>query len=168
MKRYTIAVLVRNQYGVLNRVTSMFRRRRFNIDCLTVSETESAEFSRITVRFNGEEDSERLLVAQLLKLPDVVSVKELDGDNAVTCELLLIKMANEQSTREEVRAAADAFEAKIVDYTRDAMVMQMTGDSRRIDAFINLMTDYKILEICRTGIVSLERGSSTIRKVTNL
>lgn len=168
MKRYTIAVLVRNQYGVLNRVTSMFRRRRFNIDCLTVSETESAEFSRITVRFNGEEDSERLLVAQLLKLPDVVSVKELDGDNAVTCELLLIKMANEPSTREEVRAAADAFEAKIVDYTRDAMVMQMTGDSRRIDAFINLMTDYKILEICRTGIVSLERGSSTIRKVTNL
>lgn len=168
MNRYTIAVLVRNQYGVLNRVTSMFRRRRFNIDCLTVSETESAEFSRITVRFNGEEDSERLLVAQLLKLPDVVSVKELDGDNAVTCELLLIKMANEPSTREEVRAAADAFEAKIVDYTRDAMVMQMTGDSRRIDAFINLMADYKILEICRTGIVSLERGSSTIRKVTNL
>lgn len=168
MKRYTIAVLVRNQYGVLNRVTSMFRRRRFNIDCLTVSETESAEFSRITVRFNGEEDSERLLVAQLLKLPDVVSVKELDGDNAVACELLLIKMANEPSTREEVRAAADAFEAKIVDYTRDAMVMQMTGDSRRIDAFINLMTDYTILEICRTGIVSLERGSSTIRKVTNL
>ena len=168
MKRYTIAVLVRNQYGVLNRVTSMFRRRQFNIDCLTVSETESAEFSRITVRFNGEEDSKQLLVAQLLKLPDVVSIKELDGDNAVTCELLLIKMVNDSATREEVRAAAEAFGAKIVDYTRQSMMMQMTGESRRIDDFINLMTDYQILEICRTGIVSLERGSSTIRKVTNL
>ena len=168
MKRYTIAVLVRNQYGVLNRVTSMFRRRQFNIDCLTVSETESAEFSRITVRFTGEEDSKQLLIAQLLKLPDVVSIKELDGDNAVTCELLLIKMANEPETREEVRAAADAFGAKIVDYTRHSMMMQMTGESRRIDDFINLMGDYTILEICRTGIVSLERGSSTIRKVTNL
>ena len=168
MKSYTIAVLVRNQYGVLNRVTSMFRRRQFNIDCLTVSETESAEFSRITVRFTGEEDSKQLLVAQLLKLPDVVSIKQLDGENAVTCELLLIKMANDPATREEVRAAAEAFGAKIVDYTRHSMMMQMTGDSRRIDDFINLMGDYEILEICRTGIVSLERGSTTIRKVVNL
>ena len=168
MKTYSIAIMVRNEYGVLNRVTSMFRRRQFNIDCLTVSETESTEFSRITVRFHGEEDSKQLLVAQLLKLPDVVSIKELDGENAVTCELLLIKMANEPATREEVRAAAEAFKAKIVDYTRDTMMRQMTGDPRRIDAFINLMSDYTILEICRTGIVSLERGSSTIRQVTNL
>ena len=86
----------------------------------------------------------------------------------MTCELLLIKMANEPATREEVRAAAEAFKAKIVDYTRDTMMMQMTGDPRRIDAFINLMSDYTILKICRTGIVSLERGSSTIRQVTNL
>ena len=168
MKRYTVAVLVRNQFGVLNRVTSMFRRRQFNIDALTVSETESPDYSRITVLFDGEDSTKKQLIDQLYKLPDVCSIRELHRDDSVSCELLLIKMQNEPSTRDEIRAAADAFDAKTVDYTRDSIVMQMTGDSRRIDDFINLMRDYTILEICRTGIVSLERGSSTIRKVTNL
>lgn len=168
MQRYIIAILVRNQFGVLNRVTSMFRRRQFNISSLTVSETESADFSRITVCFDGDETSKQQLVSQLLKLPDVESIKELGGTDAIARELLLVKMANEPATRDEVRAAAEAFEAKIVDYTRDAMTFQMTGESERVNAFVNVMADYTILEICRTGVVSLERGSSTIRKVTNL
>ena len=168
MKRFTIAILVRNQFGVLNRVTSMFRRRQFNIDALTVSETESAEFSRITVLFDGEEVTKQQMVDQLYKLPDVVSIREFDQDEAVSCELLLIKMENDPASRGDILAAAEAYEAKTVNYTRDAIIMQLTGDSRRVDDFINLMRDYKILEICRTGIVSLERGSATIRKVTNL
>ena len=168
MERYTIAILVQNQFGVLNRVTSMFRRRQFNISCLTVSETESADYSRITVLFDGEENTKKQLVNQLYKLPDVISIKELDNDNSVSCELLLLKVENSAATREEIRSAADAFDARTVDYTRDSIVLQMTGDSRRIDDFINLMRDYNILEICRTGLVSLERGDSTIRKVTNL
>lgn len=168
MKRFTVAVLVRNQFGVLNRVTSMFRRRQFNIDALTVSETESPDYSRITVQFSGEDNTKQQLVDQLYKLPDVCSIRELNQENSVSCELLLIKMENEPSSREDIRAAADAFSARTIDYTRDAIMMQLTGDSRRIDDFINLMRDYNILEICRTGIVSLERGSSTIRKVTNM
>lgn len=168
MRRFTVAVLVRNQFGVLNRVTSMFRRRQFNIDALTVSETESPDYSRITVLFDGEDSTKQQLIDQLYKLPDVCSIRELHGDDSVSCELLLIKMQNDPETRAEIRDAADAYDAKTVDYTRDSIVMQMTGDSRRIDDFINLMRDYTILEICRTGIVSLERGSSTIRKVTNL
>jgi len=168
MNRYTVAVLVRNQFGVLNRVTSMFRRRQFNINALTVSETESNEFSRITVTFEGEENNKQQLINQLYKLPDVCSIKELDSDNSVSCELLLIKMQNEPATREDIRVAAEAFGAKTVDYSRDSIVFRLTEDSRRIDDFINLMRDYTILEICRTGIVSLEKGSSTIRKVTNL
>ena len=168
MERYTIAILVQNQFGVLNRVTSMFRRRQFNISCLTVSETESADYSRITVLFDGEENTKKQLINQLYKLPDVISIKELDNDNSVSCELLLLKVENSAATREEIRSAADAFDARTVDYTRDSIVLQMTGDSRRIDDFINLMRDYNILEICRTGLVSLERGDSTIRKVTNL
>ncbi len=168
MKRFTIAILVRNQFGVLNRVTSMFRRRQFNIDALTVSETESAEFSRITVLFDGERVTKQQMVDQLYKLPDVVSIREFDQDEAVSCELLLIKMENDPASRGDILAAAEAYEAKTVNYTRDAIIMQLTGDSRRVDDFINLMRDYKILEICRTGIVSLERGSATIRKVTNL
>lgn len=168
MNRYTVAVLVQNKFGVLNKVTSMFRRRQFNISSLTVSETESNEFSRITVTFDGDEIKEQQLVNQLYKLPDVVSIRELDGKNTVSAELLLIKMANEAESRGDIIAAADAFEAKTVDYSRDSMVFQLTADSIRIDEFINLMRDYNILEICRTGIVSLEKGAETIRKVTNL
>lgn len=168
MKRYTVAVLVNNQFGVLNRVTSMFRRRQFNINSLTVSETESSKFSRITVIFEGEKDMKNQLIDQLYKLPDVHSIKELNKEKSVSMEVLLIKMANEPQTRGDIRAAADAYEAKTVDYAKDSMILQLTGDSRHIDNFINLMRDYTILELCRTGIVSLERGESTIRKVTNL
>ncbi len=167
MNRYTVAVLVENKFGVLNRVTSMFRRRRFNIDALTVSETESPDYSRITVIFDGDAASKKQLVEQLYKLPEVCSIKELDSENSVSSELLLIKMENSAETREEIRSAAEAYDAKIVDYTREALMMQVTGDSRRIDDFINLMRDYKILEICRTGIVSLERGNKTIREELN-
>ena len=167
MNRYTVAVLVENKFGVLNRVTSMFRRRRFNIDALTVSETESPDYSRITVIFDGNDASKKQLVEQLYKLPEVCSIKELDSENSVSSELLLIKMENSAETREEIRSAAEAFDAKTVDYTREAVMLQVTGDSRRIDDFINLMRDYKILEICRTGIVSLERGNKTIREELN-
>ncbi len=168
MNRYTVAVLVRNQFGVLNRVTSMFRRRQFNISALTVSETESSEFSRITVVFDGEENNKQQLINQLYKLPDICSIKELTNENSIGSELLLIKMQNEPSSRSDIRAAAQAFGATIMEYSKDSIVFQLTGDSRKIDDFINLMRDYVILEICRTGIVSLERGSATIRKVTNL
>lgn len=168
MQRYTVAVLVNNQFGVLNRVTSMFRRRQFNINALTVSETESPKYSRITVLFEGDDVRKQQLIDQLYKLPDVFSIKELHNDDTVSCELLLIKMVNDPETRADIHDAAEAFGARVVDYTRDSLVLQMTGDSRRIDDFINLMRDYTILEICRTGVVSLERGASTIRKVTNL
>lgn len=168
MERFTIAILVRNKFGVLNRVTSMFRRLQFNISCLTVSETESADYSRITVLFDGDENGKKQLINQFYKLPDVVSIKEIKDDESVSSELLLIKLENSAETREEIRSAADAFEAKTVDYSKESFVLQMTADSRRIDEFINLMRDYNILEICRTGIVSLEKGNGTIRKVINI
>ena len=165
MSNFTIAVLVRNEFGVLNRVTSMFRRRRFNIQSLTVSETESAGLSRITVTSSGLETDKKQLINQLYKLPDVCSIKELDLVESVTCELMLIKMKNDPETRGDIRDAASAFGAKTVDYTRDSVTMRLTGTSREIDAFVDLMRDFVILEICRTGIVSLERGSTTISKM---
>ena len=149
MNRYTVAVLVNNQFGVLNRVTSMFRRRQFNISALTVSETETKELSRITVIFDGEEVAKQQLINQLYKLPDVCSIKEFNEDNSVSCELLLIKVKNEPPTREEVRGAADAFGATTVDYSKDYMMFRLTDTSRRIDDFVNLMRDFNILEtIC--------------------
>ena len=168
MQRYTLAVLVRNQFGVLNRVTSMFRRRQFNISSLSVSETETEQFSRITVQSEGDEVKKEQLINQLYKLPDIVSVLELNPLNSVTRELLLIKVRNVPEARGDIRSAYDAYEGKVVDYTKEAIVIQMVGESRQIDNFIDLMRDYEILEICRTGIVSLERGADTIRQVTNL
>ncbi|MBR6729553.1 MAG: acetolactate synthase small subunit [Clostridia bacterium] len=168
MNKYTVAVLVCNRFGVLNRVTSMFRRRQFNINALTVSETESNDFSRITVVFAGEEMKKQQLINQLYKLPDVCSIRELKQEEAVSYELLLIKMANTADSREEILTAAKAFEAKTVDYSREAMIFSLTAESTRIDEFINLMRDFTILEICRTGSVSLEKGAATIRQVTNL
>ena len=166
--KFTVAILVNNQFGVLNRITSMFRRRQFNISSLTVSETESEDFSRITVQSEGDTVKKEQLINQLYKLPDVISVAELTGSEIISRELLLIKMGNNPDTRGEVRSAIDAFEGKIVDYTKDSLTIQMVGDSIKIDNFINLMKDFDIMEICRTGIVSLQRGATTIRKVTNL
>ncbi len=168
MNRFTVAILVNNQFGVLNRVTSMFRRRQFNISSLTVSETESADFSRITVQSEGDEVNKQQLINQLYKLPDVRSVVELDPLETVSRELLLIKVEHSPENQSEIRAASDAYEGKIVDYTKDAMIIQMVGESRKIDNFLDLMKDFTILEICRTGVVSLERGAVTIQRVTNL
>ncbi len=164
MSEFKVAVLVRNEFGVLNRVTSMFRRRRFNIKCLTVSETESPEFSRITITSEGSEREKNQLIDQLYKLCDVCSIKEIFDKDSVSCELLLIKVKNNPETRPLVRDTADAFGAITVDYSRESVIMQLTGTSGRIDDFIDLMRDYTILEVCRTGIVSLERGGNTIRK----
>ncbi len=162
MAKFTIAVLVKNEFGVLNRVTSMFRRRQYNINSLTVSETETDAYSRITVTYEGEPALNHQIKNQLRKLPDVCKVKELDADESVRCELMLIKVKNSAENRENIRTAADAFKAETIDYTHDSVIMRITGDSKRIDAFITLMKEFTILEICRTGIVSLQRGSVTI------
>ena len=168
MTRFTVAILVNNQFGVLNRITSMFRRRQFNIHSLTVSETESAEYSRITIQSEGDGVVKQQLINQLYKLPDVCSIQEFENQDVVSRELMLIKMKNCAETRDDVRGAIDAFEGKIVDYTKDSLTIQMVGDSRKIDNFVNLMKEYEILEICRTGVVSLERGASVIRHITQL
>ncbi|MEE1066043.1 MAG: acetolactate synthase small subunit [Acutalibacteraceae bacterium] len=168
MNRYTIAVLVRNQFGVLNRLTSMFRRRQFNISSITASETETTEYSRITFSFDGEENGKHQLINQLYKLPDVCSIKELTSENSLNCELMLIKMQNDPAVREEIHSAAEAFKAEIVDYSRNSIVLRVIGNSTKMDDFISLMRDFTILEICRTGTASLEKGSTTIRHTINL
>ena len=164
MNSFTLAVLVRNQFGVLNRVTSMFRRRRFNITSLSVSVTESDVKSRITITADGGGREKDQLIDQLYKLPVVVSIAEIKAEDCVLAELLLLKVQNQPELRSDIHAAAEAFGAKIVDYTRDSVVLQMVGNARNIDAFIEVMQDYTVLEICRTGVISLERGAMTIEK----
>ena len=168
MNRYQVAVLVRNQFGVLNRLTSMFRRRQFNISGITASETESPDYSRITFSFDGDDENKQQLINQLYKLPDVLSIKELTTDNSLNCELMMIKMKNDPDSRADIHAAAEAFKAETIDYSRESIVLRIIGNSRKMDDFITLMRDFTILEVCRSGIASIEKGSATLRQTMNI
>lgn len=159
---YVIAAFVENKSGVLMRVTSMFNRRGFNIDTLTVGETESPEYSRITLTFSGDQDDLHQLVTQLQKLYNVKKVEVISAEVGIRRELLLIKVKNSSETRGDLRDAVDVFKAKIVDYSAEAMCLEVTGDSTKIDNFIDNMKPFGIIEMCRTGIVALERGSESI------
>ncbi len=161
--RSVIAVYVENKYGVLARVSGMFMRRGFNIDSLTVGETDDPNFSRITVTLNGDDYAREQLVHQLYKLHNVKRVKLLDQE-AVERELMLIKVKNTPENRSEVIAATEIYRAKIIDYTTDSMCVEVTGEPSKIKAFIEVMKPLGIVEMCRTGVVSLERGSNILEK----
>ena len=163
MERFIIDILVSNLAGVLTRVSSMFTRRGFNIDSLTVGETESQEFSRITIAFRGDTYIKEQLIKQLAKLHDVKEIELLDKHETVIRELLLIKVKNTSETRQDILAAVDIFRSKIVDYSTDALCCELTGESSKIEAFIELLKPFGILEMCRTGIVALERGSNCLK-----
>ena len=159
--QFVIAVYVDNRYGVLTRVTSMFTRRGFNIDALTVGETECPEYSRITICLSGDGYAREQLINQLRKLYNVKKVEVLEEDS-ITRELMLIKVRNNSASRGDVLSAVDVYRAKVIDYTADEMCIELTGDPSKIDAFIKLMLPYGIIEMCRTGIVALDRGSTSL------
>lgn len=160
MAKYVFGILVSNKFGVLTRVTSMFTRRGFNIDTLTVGETQSPELSRITVCMKGDEYSKSQIIKQLDKMHDVKQVRVMERDETVTRELLLIKLKNDSATRQDVLAAVDVFRSKIIDYSPDALCIEITGETSKINAFIELVKPFGILEMCRTGLVALERGGN--------
>ncbi len=161
INQFVIAVYVENKFGVLTRVTSMFTRRGFNIDALTVGETESPEYSRITISLSGDGYAREQLINQLRKLINVKKVEVLESD-CIKRELMLVKIENRPENRADIHFAVDAYRAKVVDYTNEGMCIEVTGDPTKIDAFIKLMIPFGIIEMCRTGIVALERGTGTL------
>lgn len=163
--KYVIAVLVSNISGVLSRVSGMFTRRGFNIDSLTVGETESNGFSRITISFHGDEDIKERILQQLQKLHDVREVEVLNANETVIRELLLIKVRNKSESRQDIMTAVEIFRSKIVDYSPTALVCELTGETSKIDAFIELLKPCGIMEMCRTGIVAIERGDNCLKTV---
>ena len=159
--RFVIAVYVDNQAGVLTRVTAMFTRRGFNIDALTVGETESSEYSRITIAMRGDDYVKQQLINQLKKLYVVKKVEVLE-DEPIKRELMLIKVQNKSEHRNDIMTAVDVFRASVIDYSPESMCIEVTGQPTKIDAFVKLMQPFGILEMCRTGIVALERGANTL------
>ena len=165
MDQYVIGVIVANVSGVLSRVSGMFTRRGFNIDSLTVGETESSGFSRITIAFHGDEDIKERILQQLQKLHDVREVEVLDSKDTVIRELLLIKVRNKTEIRQDIMTAVEIFRSKIVDYSPTALVCELTGETSKIDAVSQLLKPYGIMEMCRTGIVAIERGENCLKTV---
>lgn len=158
---FVIAVYVDNKAGVLTRVTAMFTRRGFNIDALTVGETEHPEYSRITIAMKGDIYVKEQLINQLKKLLVVKKVEVLE-EEPIKRELMLIKVCNKSECRNDVMTAVDVFRASVIDYSAEGMCIEVTGSPSKIDAFVKLMQPFGILEMCRTGIVALDRGNKTL------
>lgn len=162
MRKMVLSILVDNTAGVLSRVSGLFSRRGYNISSLTVGETENPKFSRMTVVVGGEEETLEQIHKQLSKLEDVREIKELSSDNSVCRELVLVKVKADQTQRQQIIAVADIFRAKIVDVAKESLMVELTGNQAKIDAFIKLLDGFEILEIVRTGLTGLVRGSGDI------
>ena len=167
MARHVLSILVENQSGVLSRVTGLFSRRGFNIDSLSVGETENPEYSRITVVAQGDDVIIEQIKKQLEKLVDTKNVIELFPEESVYRELALIKICAPPSTRSEITGIVDIFRAGIIDVSREAVTVEITGDSAKISAFRQLMEPFGIIEIARTGLTGLQRGEKSIMNFQN-
>lgn len=153
-----LSVLVENHTGVLARVSSLFCQRGYNIDSLTVSTTDDADISRITIVVSVEDNDDLAqIIKQTQKLIETKKVISLVED-CICRELLLVKVYADEKNRGYLREIAQIYKAKIVDLSRKSMVLELTGEPDKIDAFLSVLADYEILEMCRTGITALERG----------
>lgn len=159
MKKMVLSVLVENTAGVLNRVAGLFSRRGYNIDSLTVGETEDAGFSRMTIVVKGEDGVLEQIIKQISKLIDVKEITVLEDGKSVCRELILLKVAATPEQRQQVIAIADIFRAKIVDVSANSLMVELTGNQAKLDAFIGLFEGFEIKELVRTGITGLTRGS---------
>ncbi|MEY8379654.1 acetolactate synthase small subunit [Ileibacterium valens] len=164
MEHFEIACLVRNSAGVLTRVSSMFTRRGFNINSLAVGPTEDPALSRITISVNGDENIRSQCIKQLRKLYDVKDVKEMISEERVGRELALIKLKNLPETRSDIVSAVDIFRCKIIDFSPSTLCVEITGEPSKINAFITVVEPYGILEMCRSGLVALQRGCSYLNE----
>ena len=158
MSKCVFSLLVDNQAGVLSRVAGLFSRRGYNIDSLTVGETEDSAYSRMTVVASGEPEVLEQIEKQLMKLIDVKAIKVLPTHMSVCRELILVKVSAEPEDRQQVISIADIFRAKIVDVSEHSMMMELTGNEQKLEAFVKLLEQFQIQELARTGITGLGRG----------
>ena len=163
MKKRVLSLLVDNTSGVLSRVAGLFSRRGYNIDSLTVGETADPRYSRMTVVVNGDEMILDQITKQLAKLVDVVDIKRLEDGESVTRELVLVKIRVDKENRQDVVSITNIFRANIIDVSVDSLIIELTGTQSKIEAFINLLEEYEILELARTGMTGLSRGAEDVR-----
>jgi acetolactate synthase-1/3 small subunit len=159
--KHTIVALVENKPGVLNRVASLFRRRNFNIDSLTVGRTDNPHISRMTIVMDSDADADQVQ-KQLYKLINVIQVEDVTQVPGVSRDLALIKIQVDSQTRGEVVQLCEIFRARIVDVTSDSVIVEITGDEQKIDSLLELLRPIGIIEMVRTGVVAMTRGENIL------
>ena len=152
------SLLVDNNPGVLSRIAGLFSRRGYNVDSITAGTTADPRFTRITIVTSGDELILSQIERQVRKLEDIIEIKELKPEESVYRELIMVKIRADASQRSEVISLADIFRAKVVDVEKECLIVELTGNQSKLEAFLNLLDGYEILELARTGITGLARG----------
>src|SRR2546421_8800005 len=163
---HTLVVYVENKPGVLSRVASLFRRRAFNIDSLTVGRTEKPDLSRMTIVVDADEDQARRIVANIYKLVNVLLVDDITAEPAIVRDLALIKVGAKHEARSHVLELASVFRARVVDVAPESLTIEITGAEDKIDGLLEVLRPYGVMEMVRTGIVAMRRGSKSSGAVT--
>ena len=158
MRKVVFSMLVDNTSGVLSRISGLFSRRGYNIDSLTVGVTADPRYSRATVVAKGDRTILEQIEKQLSKLVDVIDIKRLEPESSICRELIMIKLKVNEENRQSIISVANIFRAKIVDVSKESLLIELTGNQSKIEAFIDLLNGYEILELARTGITGLSRG----------
>ena len=156
------SLLVDNNPGVLSRISGLFSRRGYSIDSITAGVTADPRFTRITIVSSGDELILSQIEKQVRKLEDIIEIKVLEPSDSVDRELIMVKVKANKSERSEIISVADIFRAKIVDVEKDSLMVELTGTQSKLDAFLNLLGGYDILELARTGITGLNRGMKDV------
>ena len=155
--------LVDNTSGVLSRISGLFSRRGYNIESITAGTTADPKYTRITIVAPGDDEILEQIEKQLRKLTDVRDIKELKPDSSVYRELAMIKVVTEDAEqRVQIASIVDMFRAKIIDVADESLIIEIVGNAQKVDAFIKMMQGYTILEIARTGIAGLTRGTDEV------
>lgn len=157
-----IQLLVDNTSGVLSRISGLFSRRGYNIESITAGVTADPRYTRITITTSGDDDILEQIEKQVSKLIDVRDIRVLEPDDSVYRELVLIKVSTSNENRQVLLSLADVFRAKIIDYAKDSLIIEITGNASKVNAFIEMLSEYEILEMARTGITGLQRGTEGV------
>ena len=163
MRRQALSLLVENNPGVTSRISGLFSRRGYNIDSFSSGVTADPKYTRITIVASGEEQILEQIEKQLEKWEDVLDIKKLELGSSVTRELIMVKILAKDTQRQPIMNVTEIFHGKIVDVTHDSMVIELVGHQDKLDAFLDLLDGYEILELARTGITGLTRGSDDVK-----
>lgn len=162
MQKKVFQLLVNNTSGVLSRISGLFARRGYNVESITAGVTADPRITRITIVASGDDEVLEQIEKQVSKLEDVLNIKELKPEKSVYRELIMVKVRATAEQRQGVISVADIFRAKIIDIAPESLMIELTGNQQKIDAFIGLLEGYEILELARTGIAGLGRGTEPV------